>query len=104
MGWHRTYGGLEDWEKIDRGIVIKMADGRFVSEIMANGHPENPVIYFTEYLWEAKVWKTPKAALKARDRVQAKHGECRVWDFIYDAENRKREIIGCLERLEEARA
>ena len=88
----------KEWEKYESGFVVKMADGRFVLDILANGHPEDPVIYFTEYLWEAKVWKTAKAALKGRDRVREKAGECKVWLFCYDEEHSKRDLCMIAER------
>ena len=72
--------------KQDSGFMIKMADGSFVSEILANGHPEDPVIYLKESPFEAKIWNSAKAALRARDRVRAKAGECDVWNFWYDEE------------------
>ena len=75
------------------GFVIRMADKRFVLEILANGHPENPVIYFTQYAWEGKTWKTIQAAIKARNRVREKAGECEVYAFTYDAGKAER-VIG----------
>ncbi|MBR2853932.1 MAG: hypothetical protein IKE81_06405 [Clostridia bacterium] len=86
-----------DWHDIKYGFVIQMADGRFVSEILANGHPENPLIYFTEYAWEAKSWKTSKSALKAADRVREKAGECCVRGFVFDEERQARILRGYVE-------
>lgn len=90
-----------DWHDIKDGYLIQMADGRFVSTIMANGHPENPVIYFTEYAWEAKSWKTPKTALKAADRVQEKAGKCYVRDFVFSEEKQARILVEYIEKIQE---
>ena len=74
---------MQDWEKIKAGFVIMLENGEYVWEILANGHPEQPVIYRTKYLWEAKAYKTMKGAMKARDRVRAQAGSGEVWSFIY---------------------
>lgn len=90
-----------DWHDIKDGYLIQMADGRFVSTIMANGQPEDPVIYFTEYVWEAKSWRTPKSALKAADRVQEKAGKCYVRDFVFSEEKQARILVGYIEKIQE---
>lgn len=59
------------------GFVI-LIEGRYVSSILANGHPENPVVYYTKNIDEAKAWKTPGAVRKARARV-AKGGMILVY-------------------------
>ena len=51
------------------------------------------MLYFTEYLWEAKVWKTENGARKAAERVREKAGECMVWEFRYDEEKEKRVLL-----------
>ena len=82
----------QTWEDIKSGYVIQMDDGRYIWDILANGHPENPVIYYTEYLWEAKAWKTASAAFKARNRVIAKTGGGDVWSFTYNEAEARRDI------------
>ncbi len=91
------------WKSIKQGYVIEMADHRFVWNIMANGHPEDPVLYFTDYAWEAKSWKSVKSALAAADRVREKAGECRVRDFYYDEEKQKRVLVGYVEAPDDAK-
>ena len=92
-----------DWHDIKNGYVIQMADHRFVWNIIANGHPEDPVIYFTEYAWEAKSWKSVKSALAAADRVREKAGECYVRDFYYDEEKQARVLVGYVEAPDDAK-
>lgn len=65
------------------GFVI-LIEGRYVSSILANGHPENPVVYYTKNIDEAKAWKTPGAVRKARARA-AKGGMI----LVYSLECRK---------------
>lgn len=84
---------MKDWRMVKEGFVIQMKDGRFIWEILANGHPETPVIYFTGYLWEAKSWKHVNSAKKAAERVKAKNGECDVCIFRYDEASQAR-ILG----------
>ena len=84
---------MQDWEKIKTGFVIMLENGEYVWDILANGHPEKPVIYRTKYLWEAKAYKTMKGALKASDRVRAQAGSGEVWSFTYDETLAKRELV-----------
>ena len=91
------------WKSIKDGYVIEMADRRFVRNIMANGHPEDPVLYFTDYAWEAKSWKSVRSALAAASRVREKAGECRVRDFYYDEEKQKRVLVGYVEAPDDAK-
>lgn len=86
----------EDWVKVKTGFVI-LANDRFVWAIIANGHPEKPVIYYTSYLWEAKAWKDMKAALKARNRLQAQGVDCEVHAFKYDEEAAARILVGMVD-------
>ena len=92
-----------DWHDIKNGYVIQMADHRFVWNIIANGDPDDPVLYFTEYAWEAKSWKTAKGALAAANRVREKAGECRVRDFYYDEEKQARVLVGYVEAPDDAK-
>ncbi|MBE5788478.1 MAG: hypothetical protein E7325_02305 [Clostridiales bacterium] len=82
-----------------KGCFVVQVDGaRYVREIIANGNPKAPVIYYTDDLWEAKVWKTPSAARKAKDRVQKQlpSCDCRAYLFKPDEKTGKRELIGFL--------
>lgn len=92
----RKSGG--DWMKIKEGFVVQVDGARYVSAIIANGNPEDPAIYYTDYLWEAKVWKTPSAARKAKDRVQKQlpSCDCSVHLFKHNEKMGKRELIGIL--------
>lgn len=72
---------------IIEGFCIETDDGRFVSSIISNGHPENPVVYFTRDLAEVKVWKTMRAARKAYDRIHEKIGGCVVCGVEERSEN-----------------
>ena len=73
-----------DWEKIKRGFIIQMDDGRYVSSILANGNPEKPVVYFTEYAREAKAWKSIRGVIIARNRIRETVGGCKAMGFAYD--------------------
>lgn len=97
------YQNPEKVWKSKRGHVIEMADHRFVRNIIANGHPEDPVIYFTDYAWEAKSWKSVKSALAAARRVREKAGECYVRDFYYDEEKQARVLVGYVEAPDDAK-
>lgn len=67
------------------GIVIQMDDdGRYVEAILANRHPEAPVVYLTEKLEAAKVWKSARAANKAAKRIQERTGKCHGCYIFYD--------------------
>ena len=55
-------------EREIRGYVIRV-EGRFISAILANHHPEKPVVYFKDSLEEAKTWQTPSTVRKARARA-----------------------------------
>lgn len=82
----------EDWKKEKDGFVLRAPDGKYIWAILANGHPEDPVIYKTGYLWEAKVWRSKNPAIKAAARIEKKVGHCAVLFFKYDEENAKRVI------------
>lgn len=84
----------QDWRSIKRGFVIQMKDdGRYVQGILANGRPEDPVIYLTEYLTWAKAWRKEEAAIKAAQRVREKEGECTVLAFEYNSYTDERVIL-----------
>ena len=86
-----------DWKKVKHGFLIQMkSDKKYVSCILANGHPENPVIYFTEYVWEAKAWKDISSVLKTKGRVEAQKGACSVFSFEYDEVKAERIICKCV--------
>lgn len=68
----------------DRGVE----EDRFVSEILANGCPEHPVVYWTHDPDQAKAWKTARGAESAADRV----GEVEL--VKYRTENGKRRLLG----------
>ena len=50
---------------MDRG----MEGTRYIAEILANGHPENPVVYYTNNLENAKAWGTGVGADRAAKRL-----------------------------------
>ena len=77
------------------GFVLKI-NGRYVSAILANGHPERPVVYYQDDPAEAKVWKTPQGVRKARARI-GKRGSI----LIYQQEGSVRRIVGRLGKEEE---
>ena len=72
------------------GLVLKIR-GQYVSAVLANGHPDKPVVYFTEDLNQAKAWKMPKAARQARARI-GRGGEI----LLYDGERGNRRLLGKL--------
>jgi hypothetical protein len=77
------------------GFVLKI-NGRYVSAILANGHPERPVVYYRDDPSDAKTWKTPQAVRKARARI-GKRGSI----LIYQQEGSVRRIVGRLGKEEE---
>ena len=83
---------MQDWEEIKTGFVIMLENGEYIRDILANGHPEQPIIYRTKYLWAAKAYKTMKGAMKARNRVRALAGSGEVWSFYYEETLTKREL------------
>lgn len=72
------------------GFVLKIG-GKYVGAILANGHPEKPVVYYMDDPDNAKTWKTPQAVRKARARI-GKGGDI----LIYQQEGRGRRIMGHL--------
>ena len=78
------------------GFVLKIG-GRYVSAILANGHPERPVVYYQDDPEEAKVWKTPQGVRKAKARI-GKRGSI----LIYQQEGLTRRIVGRLGKEEKA--
>jgi hypothetical protein len=76
--------GVAGYVLMDRGVV----EDRFVSEILANGIPAHPVIYWTHDPDEAKSWKTARGAESAADRV----GEVEI--VQYRTEDGRRRLIG----------
>ena len=72
------------------GFVLKI-NGRYVSAVLANGHPEKPVVYYNDDVAYAKTWKTPQAVRKARARI-GKRGSI----LIYQQEGLIRRIVGRL--------
>ena len=77
-----------DWEMHKHGYVLQLDDGKFISCILANGHPENPTIYTTKYIWEAKAWKSYHGVIKAANRMAERLGRCHALRFKYNAEMR----------------
>lgn len=75
-----------------QGFVIRV-EGKYISAILANGHPEKPVVYLTPRLNEAKAWKTPQGVRKAR--AQAGRGGT-ILLFKKDSENGPRVLIGMM--------
>ena len=62
---------------MDRGMEKR----QYISAIISNGHPEKPVVYWTDRLEDAKVWKNPKFAVAAAKKI----GSGEVWLFeIHD--------------------
>ena len=74
----------------ERGFVLKI-NGQYVSTILANGHPEKPVVYMTARIGEAKTWKQPGAVRKARARI-GKGGHI----LLYEVHEGCRVLIGML--------
>lgn len=81
--------------KRDAGLVIKCA-GMYVSAILANGRPENPVVYFTKDLEQAKAWALPQTARKARAKMK-RGGEI----LLFETRDGKRVEIGKLGKAAE---
>ena len=75
------------------GLVLKIR-GQYVSSILANGHPDKPVVYFTDDLNQAKAWKLPKAARQARARI-GRGGEI----LLVEGERGNRRILGKLGKV-----
>ena len=75
------------------GLVLTIR-GEYVSAILANGHPEKPVVYYTNDLNQAKVWKMPKSVRQARARI-GRGGEI----LLVEGERGNRRILGKLGKV-----
>lgn len=75
-----------------QGFVIRV-EGKFISAILANGHPDKPVVYFSPLLEDAKTWKTPQGVRKAR--AQAGRGGM-ILMYKQDTESGPRVLCGML--------
>ena len=51
------------------GFVIRLPGGEYVTAILSNGHPENPIVYKSRDIDEAKAWIQPSAVRKARAKI-----------------------------------
>ena len=81
------------WKSYREGYLIRTEDGRFVNCIIANGHPETPIIYTTKYTWDAKVWKTANGAIKAAAKIEKATGKrATVWHFRYNSASETRDL------------
>lgn len=84
---------MKDWTTIDKGYALYVVSaGSFIWEICSSGSYGGPGIYKTDYLWEAKAWKTINGATKAATRVAKALGAVMVCQFHYDKETDKRVI------------
>lgn len=83
---------MRDLEAVKKGYALFVVSaGMFIQDII----PESgfyPGIYETDYLWEAKAWKTINGATKAATKVSKEKGMIMVCRFHFDEENRKRVI------------
>ena len=60
-----------------------------MSEILANGHPDRPVIYTTTNAGAAKRYQLVNAACKACNRVVAKFGRSEVLRIEWDEKTQR---------------
>ena len=72
-----------------RKYIIRLQDGAFVSEILANGHPDRPVIYTTTNAGAAKRYQLINAACKACNRVVSKFGRSEVLRIEWDEKTQR---------------
>lgn len=89
------------WKSIKDGYLIQMKkDQRFVRDIICYENVVN--VYYTDYAWEAKSWKTIRGALKAANKIPKWYGGTYVRDFVFSEEKQARVLVGYIEALDDA--
>ena len=84
----------QEWKAIKKGYVLYVVSvEKFVLAVCQNGISGRHSVYGTDYLWEAKAWKTINGATKTAAKVSKELGEaiC-VCHFRYDEETEKRVV------------